>query len=66
MEGNEIMKRALSRIARDSSGATAVEYGLILSLIVLAMMGALILLADSTSSTWNSVSDEVTEANGGN
>ncbi len=43
------------RLLRSSTGATAVEYGLILALIVVAMMGALSLMAGSTTGMWNGV-----------
>jgi len=41
-------------------GATAVEYGLIAALIVLAMVGALREVASKTNIMWNHVSSEVT------
>ena len=51
----------LTRIARDTKGATAIEYGLIVSLVVIAMLGALILLADGTIGLWTDVSDQVAQ-----
>ena len=45
----------LKHIGNDNSGATAVEYGLIVSLIVVAMIGALNGVADSTTDMWNNV-----------
>ena len=51
--------RRLKHLVRDSKGASAVEYGLIISLTVLAMMAALSTLADTTTGTWNEVSNEV-------
>lgn len=47
------------RLLRCNRAATAVEYGLILALIVLAMMSALIALADTTSGMWTNVSAAV-------
>jgi pilus assembly protein Flp/PilA len=44
------------------NGATAVEYGLILSLLVIAMMAALGNVAGSTTNMWNDVSNDITEA----
>jgi pilus assembly protein Flp/PilA len=41
-------------------GATAVEYGLIISLIVLAMISALGNVATKTNSMWSNVANEVT------
>jgi pilus assembly protein Flp/PilA len=40
-------------------GATAVEYGLILALIVLAIMGAVSNVANKTIGMWNNVATEV-------
>jgi pilus assembly protein Flp/PilA len=47
------------RLLRCRRAATAVEYGLILALIVLAMMSALLGLADVTTGMWTNVSDAV-------
>ena len=52
----------LKRILRDTQAATAVEYGLIVSLIVIAMIGALQGVASETVSMWDEVSAEVSEA----
>ena len=40
-------------------GATAVEYGLILALVVLGMLGALSNVATKTTGMWSHVSNEV-------
>lgn len=54
---------ALTRkLIRDRKGATAVEYGFILALIVLAMMMALISLGEVTTSMWGNVSNKVQAA----
>ena len=47
----------------DNRGATAVEYGLILAVIVIAMMVALIQLAATTTGMWTDVSTKVSQAN---
>ncbi|KWV92778.1 Flp family type IVb pilin [Erythrobacter sp. YT30] len=52
----------LKTIGADNSGATAVEYGLIVSLIVLAMIGAFTNVADSNNGMWNNVSTAYEEA----
>jgi pilus assembly protein Flp/PilA len=49
-------------IVKCQSGATAVEYGLIASLIVIAMMSALGTLATSSTGMWNKVSNNVVSA----
>ncbi|MFT4027356.1 MAG: Flp family type IVb pilin [Novosphingobium sp.] len=45
----------LTRLVRDEHGATAVEYGLILAMIVIAMMGALSGVANETNKMWGNV-----------
>lgn len=49
----------LKHIGDDVSGATAVEYGLIVSLIVIAMIAAVNGVAEITINTWDFVADEV-------
>jgi pilus assembly protein Flp/PilA len=46
----------------DDSGATAIEYGLIAALIVIAMVGALSSLGGGTTGRWTQVSQNVTSA----
>ena len=52
-------------VLADRSAATAVEYGLIISLVVLAMVTALQGVADVTVTMWNDVRTKVGEASGG-
>lgn len=52
----------LAHLARDSRGATAIEYGLILALVVIAMIVGLSALANSTIGMWNSVDTKVAQA----
>ncbi|MGO4167137.1 Flp family type IVb pilin [Novosphingobium sp. YAF33] len=52
----------LARLLRDEDGATAIEYGLILAMIVLAMFVALNSLASETIALWTSVNDKSTAA----
>ena len=51
--------RHLFKIVKDQGGATAVEYGLILALIFLAMIGGVVAVGSVTSGMWNNVSSEV-------
>jgi pilus assembly protein Flp/PilA len=51
--------RPLFKLFRDERGATAVEYGLILALIFLAMVGAVGVFANTTTQMWNTVSTKV-------
>ncbi len=55
------MLETIRNIVRCEDGATAVEYGLIASLIVIAMITAIGNVATSTSEMWNTISNEVTE-----
>jgi pilus assembly protein Flp/PilA len=50
------------RLLRDARGATAVEYGLIVALMVLAMLVGMQAFADETTSMWTEVSSNVAEA----
>jgi len=47
------------RIRQCQEGATAVEYGLIIAMVVLAMIGALSSVASKTNNMWATVSNEV-------
>ena len=51
--------RYLRKIARDQKGATAIEYGLILAMIFLAMMVGVVSVGITTSGMWNNVSEAV-------
>jgi pilus assembly protein Flp/PilA len=48
----------IKALVDDQSGASAVEYGLIIALIVLAMIGALQGVATSTAEVWGRVQSE--------
>jgi pilus assembly protein Flp/PilA len=49
----------------DERGATAVEYGLIIALVVLAMVAALRGVASATINMWNIVERNVVESSRG-
>lgn len=51
--------RRVSEIAKDEGGATAVEYGLILAMIFLAMVVGVVTLGTTTSSLWGNVANSV-------
>lgn len=60
------MHRSLIEFLWDDSGATAIEYSLILGLVVLAIVGSINLLSDSLSNMYLFVSSSVTGVvNGG-
>ena len=51
--------RRIRDIAWDERGATAVEYGLILALVFLAMVGAVISFGQGAINLWEYVADQV-------
>ena len=53
------MRQQFKRLIVDTRGATVIEYGLICSLIVLAMMAALISVADAPTNNWTNVASKV-------
>ena len=61
------MMRAIGiirKILGDSQGATAVEYGLIVALIVIAMVGALESVANANTGLWATVTSKILTATG--
>jgi pilus assembly protein Flp/PilA len=54
----------MKAIIDDESGATAIEYGLIVALIAVAIIGSLAALAGETSELWNGNERGVTQAIG--
>lgn len=58
------MVEFLKRLGRDTEGATAVEYGLILALIFLSMIGAVSSFGQTTIDMWNRVAATISAATG--
>jgi pilus assembly protein Flp/PilA len=58
MKGNRHRAR-LRVFFHDQRGATAVEYGLILALVFLAVMGGVAALGDSVRGRWGDIADRV-------
>ncbi len=56
------MRNLLNRFAKDESGATAIEYGLIAALIAVVIIGALLAVGDSLKEKFNAVSTELDAA----
>jgi pilus assembly protein Flp/PilA len=52
----------LLTLLADRRGATAIEYGLIAALIVIAMMGGLSALGGGAGGMWTELSETVTNA----
>ena len=53
------IRMILRRLRTDTRGATAIEYGLIAALIVIAMMGALGSLGGGVGGKWKELSNTV-------
>ena len=56
------MKALVSRFLKDESGATAIEYGLIASLIAVAIIAAATTLGNNIGNTFNSIANEIQPA----
>lgn len=59
------MYRFIHNLAKDSQGATAIEYGLIAALIAVAATAAMGSLGNSLSNTFNLVSTDMSNAQDG-
>lgn len=57
------MTKFISRFAKDESGATAIEYGLIAALIAVALITVLGLMKTSLVNTFTKVSTTLDNAN---
>ena len=53
------MTRLIPTFARDVSGATAIEYGLIAALIAVVIIGAVSVVGTSLSGTFSTVSTSI-------
>lgn len=54
--------RVLARLTRDDSGATAIEYGLIVALIFLAIIGGLSTFATNENTMYTHISNAISGA----
>ena len=55
----DAIRSNLRRLLADQSGATAIEYGLIAALIVIAMMGGLRAMGGGAGGMWSNVAQAV-------
>ncbi|HLI65844.1 MAG TPA: Flp family type IVb pilin [Caulobacteraceae bacterium] len=53
------MSKFFSRFANDESGATAIEYGLIVALIAVVIIGAVTTVGTNLSTKFNTVASNV-------
>ena len=58
-----VMRNVLSRLLRDESGATAVEYGLIAALIIVVCIVAITTLGTQLNVTFTKIGNALTSAN---
>jgi len=56
------MKTLIARFAKDESGATAIEYGLIAALIAVVIIVALQAVGSSLTGIFNTISTKLDEA----
>lgn len=54
------MKTIFARFAKDESGATAIEYGLIAALMAVIVIAAIQFLAPGLNNTFTNISDTLT------
>ena len=53
----DAIRKTLRMLCADQRGATAIEYGLIVALIVVAMIGGLEMLGGGTSGMWTKINN---------
>lgn len=58
----DAIRSNLRKLFADRRGATAVEYGLIASLIIIAMIAGLSAMGGGTGGMWGRISTDVSEA----
>jgi len=56
------MKNLFARFAKDESGATAIEYGLIAGLVSVVIIGVLGTMSDSLKNIFSDISSALTTA----
>jgi pilus assembly protein Flp/PilA len=60
--GLDAIRRSLRMLGANERGATAIEYGLIAALIVMAMMAGLGSLGGGVHSTWGNMANKIENA----
>lgn len=58
------MSKFVTRFLKDESGATAIEYGLIVALIAVVIIAAVTAIGGQLNTAFMSVNDSLTEATG--
>jgi len=57
--GDKLMKTLLTRFAKDESGATAIEYGLIATLVAVAIIAGATALGTSLNAMFTTLSGKI-------
>ena len=60
--GHETAASMLRRFLRDDSGATSIEYGLIATLMAVAIIASLKQLGNSSSGSWGNTANKASNA----
>jgi pilus assembly protein Flp/PilA len=59
VKGRESKMEKIRKLFKDESGASAVEYGLLVALIAVVIIGAVSLLGNNLSTTFNNVAGKI-------
>ena len=59
---SRVFRSRSGHVFRDEQGATAVEYAVMLAMIVLACIGTIITLGQSTANSWSDTTTKMTSA----
>jgi pilus assembly protein Flp/PilA len=57
--GDQAMSKFVSRFVKNESGATAIEYGLIVALIAVVIIGAVTTVGTNLSTKFNTVATSI-------
>ncbi len=57
-----VMFKLLRRLYGNDAGATAIEYGLIVALVVIAMIASMSKVANESTELWTTISEKSKEA----
>jgi pilus assembly protein Flp/PilA len=59
-----MIKRQFKKIINDTKGATSMEYGLIIALMVIAIIAGVSNFSSATSNMYNSITNQVSNSAG--
>lgn len=59
-----MIRKTMKRLLVDRKGGTAIEYGLIVGLIVITMVVAFVEVANTTTGMWSNVNTKMAAARG--